>query len=120
MTADNFESDHLLALLNQYRANLKQLLIQRALHGKANVPLSIINGIVLERENIARVKSQLRKQGITVPDKAIDDLNSTPDIDLSRFSDYARHRNSLIDQIKTFWVDGFLERSIYKKAITKR
>src|SRR3954447_17370022 len=59
---------HQLGLLEIHRRNLAQYLKQQGLIGEAFAPPMIVNGIRMERENIARIKNILRGWGVNVDD----------------------------------------------------
>ncbi len=60
-------------LLSAYRRTLAHHLEQRAIHGTAYVPPSVIYGIEEARTQIRRIKRVLRDQGIAVNDHPDDE-----------------------------------------------
>src|SRR6266496_4268123 len=61
------EVDYNQQLLEVYRRNLSQLLLQQAQHGGiAFTPLSILNSVEEARDNIRRIKATLRSWGLPV------------------------------------------------------
>lgn len=60
-------------LLEINRRNLVHFLQQQAMHSSANVPVSVVNGILEARKNIARIKQILRDAKVHVDDKPDDE-----------------------------------------------
>jgi hypothetical protein len=67
------ELQNQLQLLATHRKTLAHLLHQRAIHGAAYVPPSILHGIDDARTQIRRIKQVLRDGGMTVADQPDDD-----------------------------------------------
>jgi hypothetical protein len=64
-----------LTLLRAHRRTLAHYLKQRALHGKEYEPPSVAHGIVEAREEIQRIKTLLRENGVMVEDEPSDLTN---------------------------------------------
>src|SRR5262245_49160290 len=70
--------------LAQHRATLAGLLHQQALHGAANTPPPIFNGIRIARGEIRRIKAWVREYGQPVDDHPDDDDPDTTAIQKKR------------------------------------
>lgn len=90
------EIKHVYTLLSIHRRNLALLLSQAALYDIRDVPLNVTNGIRDNRENIARLKQQLRDQGEVIYDQPTDvapPVEPEPEVEVETTADHIKPGN---------------------------
>src|SRR5262245_50678761 len=115
MSLDQETTNAQLDLLASHHQRLALLLQQQAKFVAYTPPYVLID-IQEARSTIARMKEQLRADGVAVEDEPNDAVQPAAVAALLRLSPQEqRNRRAMLAKVKTTWIEGLLEQSLAKE-----